>query len=93
MGRRSVKTRDVIRLLERLGFSCSSGAGHYVLRREPEARTDKPLIIPLARSREQQPVVVAYVRRQLDEAGLLAWEDFERKIGEGCSKARDSCES
>ena len=83
MGRQSRKTRDMIRLLERLGFSCSSGAAHYVFRREAEVRGEKPLIIPLARSREQQPVVVAYVRRQLDEAGLLAWEDFERKIAKG----------
>ena len=83
MVKRSVKTRDMIRLLERLGFSCSSGAVHYVFRREAEARGEKPLIIPLSRSREQQPVVVAYVRRQLDEAGLLAWEDFERKIAQG----------
>ena len=82
MGKQSVQTRDVIRLLERLGFSCSAGEAHYLLRREPEARDEKPLVIPLARSREQQPIVVAYVRRQLDEAGLLAWEDFERKIAQ-----------
>jgi len=36
----------------------------------------------IPRSREQQPIVVAYVRRQLDEAGLLTWEDFERKIAQ-----------
>ena len=83
MGKRPVKTRDMIRLLERLGFSCSAEKAHYVLRREPDTRGEKPLIIPLARSRDQQPIVVAYVRRQLDEAGLLAWEDFERKIAEG----------
>ena len=83
MRRQSVKTRDMIRLLERLGFSCSSSADHYVFRREAEVRGEKPLIIPLARSREQQPVVVAYVRRQLDEAGLLDREDFEQKIDQG----------
>jgi len=82
MGKQSVRTRDVIRLLERLGFSCSAGEDHYLLRREPEARGEKPLIIPLKRSREQQPIVIVYVRRQLDEAGLLAWEDFERKIAQ-----------
>jgi hypothetical protein len=83
MGKQSVQTRDVIRLLERLGLSCSAGEAYYLLRREPETRGEKPLVIPLARSREQQPIVVAYVRRQLDEAGLLAWEDFERKIAQG----------
>lgn len=86
MARQSVKTRDMIRLLERLGFSRRDGAAHYVFRREAEAPGEQPVIIVFARASELQPVVVAYVRRQLDETGLLAREDFARKIGEGSSK-------
>ena len=85
MARHAVKTRDLVRLLERLGFSREAKAVHHVFRREAGVPGERPVIIalPVARATELQPAVVAYVRRQLDEAGLLAREDFERKIEEG----------
>ena len=83
MASQPVKTRDMIRLLERLGFSRSDKAAHYVFRREAQAPGEQPVVIVFARASELQPVVVAYVRRQLDETGLLAREDFARKIDKG----------
>ena len=85
MARHPVKTRDMVRLLERLGFSREVKTVHHVFRRKAGVPGERPVIIalPVARARELQPAVVAYVRRQLDEAGLLAQEDFERKIEEG----------
>ena len=82
MTRRPVKKRDIVRLLERLGFSRTDQAAHFVFRRKAQAPGERPVIIPvpIAGAAELQPAVVAYVRRQLDEAGLLAREDFERKI-------------
>ena len=82
MARHPVKTEDIVRLLEGLGFSRTAKPAHHVFRREAEAPGERPVIIalPAVRVKALQPAVVAYVGRQLDEAGLLAREDFERKI-------------
>ena len=81
MGKHAIETRDVVRLLGKLGFSCSAEAAHYVFRREADIPGESPVIIALpVGSRPLQPAVVASVKRQLDEAGLLAREDFARKI-------------
>jgi hypothetical protein len=84
MGERKITGRRMREALQRLGFNWShtSGTSHYVFQLWGGSDPTRPttLFLPAVEDQNLEPAVVTYVRRQLDEAGIVSAEDFDDKL-------------